>query len=140
MRTVRDSEGNEYLLVKQSSESSLVRDPATGTERYRSNDELTTVEGESALELAASGVPEPVRRVLRAVHSDESLGLLVELVDGGPVAVRELLDTVDLCESDLFGLVSEFRAAGLVEECEVGGERGYDATATAHEAVTTLRS
>lgn len=140
MRTVRDSEGNEYLLVKRSSESSLVRDPTTGTERYRSNDELTPVEGESALELAASGVPEPVRRVLRAVHSDEALGLLVELVDGGPVAARELLDTVDLCESELFGLVSEFRAAGLVEECDVVGERGYDATASAHEAVTKLRT
>lgn len=140
MRTVRDTAGERYLLVKRSSESSLVRDPETGEEQYLPNDELTATEGTSPLEVAAAGVPEPVRRVVTAAHTEQALGLLVELVDRGPVAARGLLAAYDLCESDLYGLLTEFRAAGLVTECEVSGERGYDATEAARTAVATLRA
>jgi hypothetical protein len=139
MRTVRDESGDRYLLLKQSGESSRVRDPATGDERYFDNDALTVVDGESPLSTAARGVPEEVRRVAVAVHDDQSLGLLAELVDRGPVGIRELLDAYDLCESDLHGLLAEFRAAGLIEEARVPGERGYDATATATAALDVLR-
>jgi len=139
MRTVRDDEGREYLLVKRSSESSLVRDPATGAERYVPNGELV-VGDDAPLSTAAGAVSAPVRRVLTATPNDRALGLLVELVDRGPVGVRTLLDGYDLCESDLHGLLAEFRAAGLVEEARVAGERGYDATETACEAVARLRS
>jgi hypothetical protein len=139
MRTVRDESGDRYLLLKQSGESSRVRDPATGEERYVDNDALTVVEGEPPLSTAARGVPEEVRRVAAAVHDDQSLGLLAELVDRGPVGIRELLDAYDLCESDLHGLLAEFRAAGLIEEARVAGERGYDATATATAALDVLR-
>jgi hypothetical protein len=139
MRTVRDATGSRYLLVKRSSESSLVRDPETGAKRYLPNDELTAVEGVSALSVAASGIPESVRRVVTAAHSDDALGLLVELSDRGPVAVRDLLGAYDRCESDLHGLLAEFRAAGLVREERVAGERGYDATETTREAVAALR-
>jgi hypothetical protein len=139
MRTVRDDAGKRYLLVKQSSGSSLVRDPQTGTERYVENDWLEAVEGESPLSAAAGAVAPPVRRVLTAVHDDRSLGLLVELVDRGPTPVRDLLGTYDLCESDLHGLLSEFRAAGLVTEARVAGERGYEPTGTATRAVGLLR-
>jgi hypothetical protein len=45
----------------------------------------------------------------------------------------------DLCESDLYGLLTEFRAGGLVREADVAGERGYDATETTREAVAVLR-
>jgi hypothetical protein len=140
MRTVRDTAGDRYLLVKRSGESSLVRDPETGEERYLPNDELTTTEEASPLEVAAAGVPEPVRRVVTAAHTERSLGLLVELADRGPVAARALLAAYDLCESDLYGLLTEFRAAGLVTECDVGGERGYDATEATRTAVATLRA
>jgi hypothetical protein len=139
MRTVRDTTGTRYLLVKQSSDATLVRDPETGAERYLPNDELTTVEGVSALGVAASGVPEPVRRVVTAAHTEDALGLLVELADRGPIAVRDLLGAYDLCESDLHGLLAEFRAAGLVRETDAAGERGYDATETTREAVAALR-
>jgi hypothetical protein len=138
MRTVRDAAGGRYLLVKRSGESSLVRDPETGEERYLPNDELS-IEGASPLTVAAGGVPRSVRRVVTAAHSEDALGLLVELVDRGPLAARDLLSAYDLCESDLHGLLAEFRAAGLVTECEVAGERGYDATETAREAVAALR-
>jgi len=139
MRTVRDESGDRYLLVKRSAESSLVRDPATGEERYVDNDAIAAVDDASPLETAAAGVPAAVRRVLAATHDDRSLGLLTEIADRGPVAVRDLLDAYDLCESDLHGLLAEFRAAGLIEEAYVGGERGYAATDSAAEALAALR-
>ncbi|MFC6826284.1 DUF7346 family protein [Halopelagius fulvigenes] len=139
MQTVRDDAGKRYLLVKRSGESSRIRDPETGEERYRSNDELT-FEGVSPLVTAADAVPDSVRRVLTATHDDRSLGLLVELADRGPLSVAELLDAYDLCESDLHGLLGEFRAAGLLTETRVHGERGYDATETTRDAVSRLRA
>jgi exonuclease SbcC len=79
MRAI-EHDGEQYLLIKRSSESSLVRDPKTGTERYLPNDELT-VTGEAPLAVAARSVPEPQRRILTAVHSERLLGLLVELIE-----------------------------------------------------------
>lgn len=140
MRTVRDGDGTRYLLVTESGESSRVRNPRTGEERYLPNDELETVDGASPLEAAACGVPSSTRTALSAVRDDRSLGLLIEVVDDGPLSVTELLDGYDLCESDLHGLIAEFRAAGLVTEADVAGRRGYAATETAEEAVAHLRS
>ncbi|WP_251344321.1 DUF7346 family protein [Haloplanus halophilus] len=140
MRTVRDDEGERYLLVKRSAESSLVRDPETGAERYLPNAALTVDDGTAPLQTAAEAVPEPVRRVLVATPNDRALGLLVELVDRGPLAVRTLLDAYDVCESDLHGLLGEFRAAGLIAETRVAGERGYEATEPTREAVERLRA
>jgi hypothetical protein len=139
MQTVRDAAGETYLLVKRSAESSRVRDPATGEERYVDNDELRVVDGESPLATAASGVPAPVRRTLRAVRDDRSLGLLAVVVDEGPIAAIDLLDAADMCESDLHGTITAFRAAGLIDEAEVAGQRGYEATPVAVEAIELLR-
>jgi hypothetical protein len=139
MRTVEDDEGQRYLLVKRSTESSLVRDPATGEERHLANDSLELVEDAGPLETAANGVAAPLRRVLTASHDERALGLLLELDEHGPTAVRVLLDRYDLCESDLHGIIGEFRAAGLVAEAEVPGGRGYETTADASDALATLR-
>ncbi|MWV66063.1 hypothetical protein GRS48_14720 [Halorubrum sp. JWXQ-INN 858] len=139
MQTVRDADGTALLLVKRSGESSRVRDPATGEERYVDNATLTVVDDESPLSTAASGVPAPVRRVMGAVHDDRTLGLLVELVDHGPLSVLEAMDAYDMCESDLHGRLAEFRAAGLIDEADVAGRRGYEATAIASAAVRLLR-
>lgn len=140
MRTVRDSDGRHYLLITSSGESSRVRDPASGAEQYLPNEDLEPVEGTAPLIAAAAGVPDSVRRVLTAVHNEQALGLLVEVVDRGPLSVLELLSEYELCESDLHGLLAEFRAAGLLTEADVAGERGYEATETAREAVAHLRS
>jgi len=137
MRTV-EHHGTRYLLLKQSDDSSLVRNPETGAERYLPNDELT-VTGESPLSVAAGAVPAPQRRLLTAVHSERILGLLVELDENGPTSVRELLGRYDLCESDLHGRIGELRAAGLVREADVGGERGYATTELAHEGLSGLQ-
>ena len=79
MRTVRDEDGRTFLVVKESGESTLVRDPETGAEEFRPNERLTTVDDESGLAVAAGAVPPAVRRILSATHDDRSLGLLVEL-------------------------------------------------------------
>lgn len=137
MRTV-EHDGDRYLLLKQSEESSLVRDPETGAERYLPNEELTAT-GESPLAVAARRVPEAPRRVLTAVHSEQALGVLVEVDERGPLSVRALLGDTDLCESDLHGLVGELRAAGLLEETDVDGERGYGLTEMGREGLHGLR-
>lgn len=139
MRTVRDESGTRYLLLKRSSDSSLVRDPDSGEERYLENAALSPVEGVSALETAAGEIEVPVRRLVSAVHDDRTLGLLLVLDAAGPLSVRELLDIDALCESDLHGTLAELRAAGLIEEREVGGERGYGTTELASDALTSLR-
>ncbi|WP_137283392.1 DUF7346 family protein [Halorussus salinisoli] len=138
MRTVRDDSGALYLLVKESSDSCKVRDPETGEETYRDRDELELASGESALATTARAVPDPARRVLTATPDERALGLLVELRERGPHSVRHLLDATDLCESDLLGVLTEFRAAGLVEETRVLGERGYATTDRADDGLALL--
>ena len=138
MQPVRDADGTRYLLVKRSSDSSLVRDPATGEERYVSTDDLRS-DGESPLSAAASGLPAELRRAVLACRDERALGLLVEFADRGALSVRALLDSYDLCESDLHGLLAEFRAAGLLAETTVAGERGYEPTDEALEVVARFR-
>lgn len=140
MKTVRDDDGNRYLVLKQSGGASLVRDPSTGHECYVQNDRLNTVAGQRPLETAACGVSQPIRTILQSVHDDASLGLLIELADCGPMGVRQLLDRYDLCESDLAGRLAEFTAAGVLEETTVDGERGYHTTAECEQALEVLRS
>ena len=137
MRTVETADGRRYLLVKRSSESSRVRDPATGEERYLPNADLTPVDA-GPLETAAEAVPEATRVLVTATHDERALGLLLELWRRGPVPVRALLGDYDLCESDLLGILTEFRVAGLVEEAEVVGERGYRLTETGEAALAPL--
>jgi hypothetical protein len=135
---VRDSDGNRYLLLKRSGESSLVRDAETGERRHLPTGELELDEGTTATEVVLAGVPDSVRTLLTAVHDDRSLALLVELETEGPLAVRTLMSAYDFCESDLHGLLGELRAAGLVAETTVAGERGYETTAVATEAVERI--
>ena len=137
MRTVEDEAGRRYLLLKRSGDSSLVRDVESGDERYVPNDELTARDGVDPMEAAAAAVPTPVRRLLTAVHDERGLGLVVTL-SREPRSARTLLEATDLCESDLVGLLTELRAAGLIEERTVGGERGYATTEVADGAVRAL--
>ena len=138
MRPVEHGD-ERYLLVKRSDESSRVRDPATGEERYLPNEELTVLD-DGPLETAATAVEPPLRALLRATSDDRGLGLLVELQAGGPLPVRDLMSRYDLCESDALGLVTELRAAGLVSETTVAGERGYALTDRGAAAVEALLS
>lgn len=135
---VRDGDGNRYLLLKRSGESSLVRDAETGERRHLPNEDLEFDEGTTATEVVLAGVPESVRKLLTAVHDERSLALLMELDTEGPLAVRTLVSAYDFCESDLHGLLGELRAAGLVDETTVAGERGYETTAAASDAVERI--
>jgi hypothetical protein len=140
MQTVRDETGTRYLLLKKSAESSLVRDPDTGERRQLPNDRLETIDGDPPLVTAATAVPESLRTLLTAVHDEHSLGLVIELVDRESMAVRELLEATSLCESDLHGLVAELVAAGLFRETTIAGERAYEATDVAREAIEQART
>lgn len=139
MHTVEDERGRRYVLEKRSAESSRVRDVLTGERRHLPNERLTDVEGVDPLEAAAEGVPQPIRRLVSAVHGDRGLGLLLTLAHG-PTSAAELLEATTLCESDMLGLVTSLRAADLVEETTVSGERGYALTADAREALATIQS
>lgn len=138
MRTVRDESDTHYVLIKQSSDASLVRDPETGVEKHIPNEDIVAVDGASPLATAATAVPEAVRTVVAAVHDDQTLGLLVELDARGPLPAADLVSSTDLCESDFVGLVTELRAAGLLAETTVAGEPGYETTETAAEALDVL--
>ncbi|WP_254862560.1 DUF7346 family protein [Halovivax gelatinilyticus] len=138
MKTVRDDRGTEYLLLKRSEEASLVRNPETGTECYVGNDRLEPADGESSLEIAALAVPDPVRSLVTTVHDSQSLGLLCVLDADGPYSIRWLLESTDLCESDLSGMLASLRMNGFVEETTVDGERGYRTTERCTEALNAL--
>lgn len=139
-RTVRDEDGNHYVLLKRSSDASLVRDPETGDRLHLPNDELEIVEDESPLATTLRAVPEETVTLLTAVHDERALALLLELDAEGPIAVRTLLSAYDFCESDLHGLLGELRAAEFVEEHDVAGERGYSTTETATRALDRVRT
>lgn len=138
MRTVRDSSGQRYVVEKESADSMRVRDPETGERRHLPTEELEAVD-EDPLSVAASAAPENVRRLVAAVRDDRTLGLLFELDARGPIAVRDLLAETTLCESDLHGAVTELRVAGLVDEADVAGERGYRLTDGGAAALDALR-
>ena len=139
MKTVRDDDGNRFLLLKRSDRASLVRDIETGEECYVQNDRLERVRGESALEIAARTIEDAIRSLITAVHTERDLGLVLEIVDHGPVAVPLLLDRYDLCETEAHGRLAEFQAAGLLEETEVDGYRGYRATERCMRAIELIR-
>lgn len=138
MRIVEDGSGRSYVVVKTADEASLVRDIASGEEEYLPNTEITEVDGVAPLESAALQVPEAVRRVVGAVHADWNLGLLLELYREEFLTVGAMASQYTVCESDLHGALAEFEAAGLIEEGEVGGERGYGLTKSGLEGVEAL--
>ncbi|MDJ1430666.1 hypothetical protein [Halostagnicola sp. A-GB9-2] len=139
MKTVRDDDGTDYVLLKRSDDASLVRDPATGNECYVRNDRLEATD-QSPLETAASGVADPVRTLVTNVHDEKTLGLLFELADRGPTRVRTILGDTAFCESDLHGTLAVLTAADLLAETEVSGERGYRVTETGTDALEGIRT
>lgn len=104
MREVEDEAGRRYLLLKRSSESSLVADPESGDRRYLPNETLQAI-GEDP------GAPSLLERVRME----------------GPVTVRRLLDETTMCESELHAHLASLMASGAIREVTVAGERGYAA-------------
>jgi hypothetical protein len=138
MELVTDGE-RRYVVLKRSAESSLVRPLDTDEAEYVPNESLSTVEGEPPLSAAAAAVPAAVRALLTATHTEEGLGLLIELDDRGKVPVRQLMG-YGLCESALHGLLAEFTMAGLIQETDVLGERGYELTGVGRDGLDRLRT
>lgn len=138
MRTVRDESGTTYLLLKETDESALVRDPETGDEEHLPSDDLEPVTDESPLLVTARALPEPQEPPLSTVADPQTLGLLVHLDENGPQPVTALLEIDTRCESDLHGATAELRAAGLIEETTVDGWRGYRTTDLATDSLGAL--
>lgn len=128
MHTVRTDDGTRYFLLKRSSDSSLVRDPATGDEQYIENACLEPVDDA------------PFETVAGAIPDDRALELLLVLDRRGPTAVPDLMAFTDLCESDFNGLFSELRAADLIEPISIGGVPGYETTDRANAKLSALRA
>lgn len=90
---------------------------------------------------AATGeLPDALTQLLVGVPNEQALGLLLDVDSHGPLAVRTMLSRYDTCESDLHGLLAECRVAGLLGETTVAGERAYQTTETASEALALLRA
>ena len=135
MKRVRDTDGRTYHLLKRSGDSALVRDVESGVERYLPVAEFHAVDDNSPADDPLAAIPTPVRTLVRATPNEDALELLVILDRQGPLSVRRLLDETICCESDVNGIVTGYRLAGLVEEIDVNGEPGYATTETATQAL-----
>ncbi|GGL61856.1 DUF7346 family protein [Halocalculus aciditolerans] len=138
MQTVEAADGTTYVLEKRSGESSRVRDPRTGETTTLPNDSLDFSATDDPLEAAADAVDADVRAVLAAAGNDRALGLLVTLHHQGPTGVRRLLDETTCCESDLLGLVTGLRAAGLLTPADTETGEGYALTEQGERGVENL--
>ena len=138
MKRVRDDDGRTYHLLKRSGDSALVRDVETGVERYRPVNELQAIDRGSPTDDHLEAIPRPVRTLVRATPNEDALAVLALLDRRGPLSVRRLLDETTFCESDVNGIVTGFRLAGLLTEVDVNGERGYATTETATRALEVI--
>lgn len=136
METVEDDDGRRYVRLTRSATSSLVHDPVQGETKHVPNETVTRVEGTAALETAATAVPEPVRALITAVASERVLGLLLVLADGDDLDARALLDRTTFCEGDLFAVLRELSAAGLIERTPA---EAWTLTARGEAAVAAVR-
>ena len=139
MRAVVDAAGRRSLLLREHGEQAVLRDVETGERRTASLEDLASLDG-GPLGTLVTDVPPSLPSPLDRAPTDRALALLVELHVAGPRPVRDLLADTTLCESDLHGLVGDLRAAGLVQDEPVAGERGYDLTPSATAAMVDLES
>jgi hypothetical protein len=139
VQPVRDADGNRLLLRKESGDSALVYDPESGEERHVERSTLTPLEEPPLEATARAAIGDEVRQLLLAIPNERALGLLVTLADRGPQSVRTMMTETTFCESDLSGLLASLAAAGVIEESDVAGERGYAITPTARRSLEALR-
>lgn len=132
MHVVADGSGTRHVALAGDGDEMRLLDSASGESTRRAAGDLSRVEADP-LAVAAEGVPSAAREAL-GVEDWRAVGLVAVLVADGPRSVRSLVGGLPLCESDLNGTLAELRAAGLVAETDVGGERGYRATAAAGDA------
>lgn len=139
MPTVEDPDGRRYVLLKESADASLVRDLQTGERSYKPNEDLRTVEEADVLREAARSVPRPVRHLFGGIPDERALGLVILLAEVGPTSARGLLEETTYCESDLFAVLRELEAAGLLEARGADREREYVVTDETRNALDIVR-
>ena len=138
METVEDQEGQRFLRLKRSAESSLVADPTTGRRCYLPNETLTPVERAGDELPLIDSIDPDVRRLVATVRTERTLGLmrLLELTDGLPAIA--VLEQTDWCESELFATVQELEAAGLLRRTEIDGREGYELSDSGQRGLAPL--
>lgn len=134
-RLVRDEAGNRYILEKESGSSSRVRDPETGERMHLPTETLEPVADTTPFDGAGETLDPASVSISDGITDRRSLGLLAHLDEHGPQSVRALLGESTLCESDLHGRLTELTAAGLLTEVTIHGERGYELTEVARDAL-----
>lgn len=124
------------LAIERRDGELLVRNPATGRERSIPADAAESLDKEPLAVVrdavgTAAGPP--------VGTDDRTLAVAVELVDRGVTPARRLPRAYAACESDLVGMVTELRVAGLIDETAVGGVPAYEPTEQAVQLVGRLR-
>lgn len=139
MPTVEDPDGRRYVLLKESADASLVRDLLTGERSYKPNEQLQAVEEGDILREAAKSVPQSVRHLFEGIPDERALGLVILLAELGPTSVRRLLEETTYCESDLFAVLRELEAAGLLERRGDDRDLEYVVTDGARDGLDIVR-
>ncbi|MFB6253965.1 MAG: hypothetical protein ABEI06_05095 [Halobacteriaceae archaeon] len=134
MQPVKHLSGEVYLLIKESKESSKVRHPKTGEITHFPTEELEKM-SQSPLKIATNPVPDTVMFLITTVHSQEGMGLLIELYTRGPLSTKRLLDDYQMCESNLNALLNDLKVGNLIKETEIHNEPGYKLTSKTEQAL-----
>ena len=121
MRVVTDGDAY-FVLQRVLGEDCQLRGVSSGETTTQPCESLSPATAEAALGVVAGSLKD------ESVTSNQAAALLLELTVDGPTSARELLDRFDVCESDLHGVATELRSAGLLEPTTVYGERGYRAS------------
>lgn len=138
MRTVTGPDGTRYVVRERRPDVWVLTDPSSGETTTAPPEDLTLVDGVDPLEIAASAVANPLRTLVLTVPDERALGLLVELRARGPTPVRTIVEWTDRCESDLHGLLTSLRAAGVIEETTRNGTQAYALTDDGATAIDEL--
>jgi len=130
MRLVSDGK-RQYVLQRSDGEVCRLRELSEGTITTQPCSALTPVSPDEFVEVRGADIDIAGPRE----QSERAVALAAELAIAGPTSARALLDRFDACESDIHGATTELRAAGLIEQTTVHGERGYRASERVSDAL-----
>jgi hypothetical protein len=133
VHVVAGAGGHLHLVIERADDRVRVRSVSSGEERWVHRETLKRPDG-SVLELAGRQTPF-TSADLPGVHTEAGVGMVVLLARNGPTAVPALLGALELCESDLHGLLAELEAGGALSRTETAGRGAYRLTDAAAKTV-----
>ena len=137
MVIIEDRAGTSYVLLKRSTEASLVRNLETGSIQYLPTSAFArvTTDDRTADSKVALATNFQHRIPNAAAHE-----LITMLYDTGPSSVRVLLNETTLCERDFFAVTRELVLGDVLEPTDIAGEQGYALTDEARSNITGTAS